>query len=220
MGTGPNRPGWEPLSGPQLELALDSLEQGLQTAIQAIEQIRAALIPAARVVEALESPALRLVVPPRPAPPQPEPLATTEREIDAPPLRDRDDDPYTPFERLWERMEHERGERQRAAAAGEPERHGLDLLPQIYMVTVEDRERRVDLVPLHRALLGIEGIEEISLASYANGVPVVSLRAKHALDLEQLRSAVESTLRRSCEVIPQDTGRVFLRLTSPERIGV
>jgi hypothetical protein len=117
-------------------------------------------------------------------------------------------------------MEVERVEKQRQDAAGEPERHGLDLLPQMYMVTVEDRERRVDLVPLHRALLGIEGIEEISLASYANGVPVVSLRANHPIDMEQLRNAVESTLRRSCELIPQDTGRVFLRLTSQDKIGV
>jgi translation initiation factor 2 gamma subunit (eIF-2gamma) len=85
---------------------------------------------------------------------------------------------------------------------------------------VEDREHRVDLVPLHRALQAVEGIDEITLVSFANGVPVVSLRAKHEIDLEQLRTAVESTLRKSCEVIPQDTGRVFLRLTSREKIGV
>jgi hypothetical protein len=216
MGAGPDRPGGAPLSGEALEHALDSLEQGLQAAVQAIDQIRQALLPAAAIAKAFDSPALRLIVPEPPLEGEPPENPT----VDAPPLRERDDDPYTPFERLWERMEHERNERQRQAAAGEPERHGLDLLPQLYTITVEDRERRVELVPLHRALLGIEGIEEITLASYANGVPVVSLRAAHALDLEQLRSAVESTLRRSCELIPQDTGRVFLRLTSPERIGV
>jgi len=204
----------DPSMGKSLEQALDALEQGLQSAVQAIEQIRNALAPASGPVDQpAEAPALRVV--PKAAIPKPQIL-----ETGAPALRERDDDPYTPFERLWERMELERVEKQRQDTAGEPERHGLDLLPQLYVVTVEDRERRVDLVPLHRALLGIEGIEEISLASYANGVPVVSLRANHAIDMEQLRGAVESTLRRSCELIPQDTGRVFLRLTSQEKIGV
>ncbi len=220
MAAGPNMPGTDPNLGQSLEQALDALEQGLQSAVQAIAQIRDALNPALEPhAEPEEAPALRLV--PR-STPEAAPEMPVDREPvpDVPPLRDRDDDPYTPFERLWERMEHERVEKAAQDAAGEPERHGLDLLPQLYMVTVEDRERRVDLVPLHRALLGIGSIEEITLASYANGVPVVSLRASHAIDLEQLRGAVESTLRRSCELIPQDTGRIFLRLTSPERIGV
>lgn len=231
MSAGMNLPDSGPDTGRSLEQALDALEQGLQSAVQAIGQIRAALLtPVEALAQVHEAPALRVVAPtteetpPQDAPPLRVATPTTEKALpqdqDAPPLRDRDDDPYTPFERLWERMEHERLEKSRLDAEGEPQRKGLELLPQLYMVTVEDRERRVDLVPLHRALLGIEGIDEIALASYANGVPVVSLRAKHAIDLEQLRDAVEATLRRSCELIPQDTGRIFLRLTSPERIGV
>jgi translation initiation factor 2 gamma subunit (eIF-2gamma) len=117
-------------------------------------------------------------------------------------------------------MEHERGERQRQEAAGEPERRGLELLPQLYLVTVEDRERRVDLVPLHRALQAVAGIDEITLVSFANGIPVVSLRARHEIDMEQLRNAVQSTLKKDCELIPQDNGRVYLRLTSREKMGV
>ncbi len=212
-------PGNDPSVGKSLEQALDALEQGLQSAVQAIEQIRNALVPAGSpVAETTQAPALRVVLPSMPET-TPAPAVAAEPPA-LPPLRERDDDPYTPFERLWERMEHERVEKQRKEAEGEPEKHGLELLPQLYLVTVEDRERHVDLVPLHRALLGIVGIEEITLASYANGVPVVSLRASHAIDMDQLRNAVESTLRRSCELIPQDTGRIFLRLTSQEKIGV
>ena len=214
MAAGPNPPGNQPKLGESLEQALDALEQGLQSAVHAIEQIRSALAADDAQATPPEAGALRLV------PPMPIDPVQNGSEEGLAPLHEREDDPYTPFERLWERMEHERVEKARQNAAGEPELHGLELLPQLYLVTVEDRDRRVDLVPLHRALLGIEAIEEITLASYANGVPVVSLRAKRAIDLEQLRGAIESTLRRACEVIPQDTGRIFLRLTSPEKIGV
>ncbi len=208
MGNDQKPPQGAPASGEALKDALDELEQGLRSAFRAIERMRDVLVASAPAPEAAEAPPLRLV------PKAPE----VEAAAEPPPARDAD--PYTPFERLWERMEHERVERQRQEAAGEPERRGLDLLPQLYLVTVEDRERRVDLVPLHRALLGVPGIEEITLVSFANGVPVVSLRAKHEIDLEQLRNAVQSTLKKDCELIPQDSGRVYLRLTSPEKIGV
>ena len=208
MANEPDPPPDGPPSGERLKDALDELEQGLRSAFHAIEQIRNVLVGSELVAPAAEPPALRVV------------HKAAEAEPPAEPPPARDDDPYTPFERLWERMEHERGERQRQEAAGEPERRGLELLPQLYMVTVEDRERRVDLVPLHRALQAVEGIDEITLVSFANGIPVVSLRARHEIDMEQLRNAVQSTLKKDCELIPQDTGRVYLRLTSREKIGV
>ena len=208
MANEPDPPPDGPPSGELLKDALDELEQGLRSAFHAIEQIRNVLVGSEPVAQAAEPPALRLV----PEATEPGPAAA--------PSPTRDADPYIPFERLWERMEHERGERQRQEAAGEPERRGLELLPQLYMVTVEDRERRVDLVPLHRALQAVAGIDEITLVSFANGIPVVSLRARHEIDMEQLRNAVQSTLKKDCELIPQDTGRVYLRLTSREKIGV
>ena len=54
-------------------------------------------------------------------------------------------------------------------------RRGLDLLPRTYRITVEDKRRGVDLVPLHRALLGMDGVRDMSLLSYNNGVAIVSL---------------------------------------------
>ena len=214
MANEPNPPPDGPPSGESLKDALDELEQGLRSAFHAIEQIRNVLVGSEPVAQAAEPPALRVVHKADEGEPPAEP------EPSAAPSPTRDADPYTPFERLWERMEHERGERQRQEAAGEPERRGLELLPQLYMVTVEDRERRVDLVPLHRALQAVAGIDEITLVSFANGIPVVSLRARHEIDMEQLRNAVQSTLKKDCELIPQDTGRVYLRLTSREKIGV
>jgi hypothetical protein len=117
------------------------------------------------------------------------------------------------FDRLWDRIERERMERQAEDGENAPRvRRGLDLLPQQYLMTVEDREGSVDLVPLHRALLGVDGVEEVSLISYANGVPVISVRATGELDLDQLGQSVVVVMDRECEVIPQDNGKVYLRL--------
>jgi hypothetical protein len=118
------------------------------------------------------------------------------------------------FEQLWDRIEHERREKGVDAEGPAAERRGLDLLPQQYLMTVEDRETKVDLVPLHRALLGLVPVENIALLSFANGVPVISLHSEGELDLERLGAAVSNAMDRDCEVIAQDTGRLFLRLSS------
>ena len=121
------------------------------------------------------------------------------------------------FDRLWDRIESEQESKDEEPPA-EPaeERRGLDLLPQRYLITVEDRDGSVDLVPLHRALMGVEGVVEISLVSYANGVPVISLQAEGELDLEQLDSVVGKAMDRQCEVIPQDNGKLYLRMQARE----
>ena len=121
------------------------------------------------------------------------------------------------FDRLWDRIESDQESKDEEPPA-EPaeERRGLDLLPQRYLITVEDREGSVDLVPLHRALIGVEGVEEVSLVSYANGVAVISLQAEGELDLEQLDSAVGKAMDRQCEVIPQDNGKLYLRMQARE----
>jgi hypothetical protein len=58
----------------------------------------------------------------------------------------------------------------------------------------------------------LTGVQEVSLVSFANGVPVVSLRTDRELDMDRMRGSVETAMDRECEVIPQDNGRVYLRL--------
>jgi hypothetical protein len=126
------------------------------------------------------------------------------------------------FERLWERIAHERLERDpgEGQAAEEPAKlRGLDLLPQQYLMTIEDRESAVDLVPLHRALGGFAAQEDVSLVSFANGTPVVSLRVKGELDLDRFGAAIGSAMDRECEVIDQGNNRLFLRLRLPDDGG-
>jgi hypothetical protein len=81
-----------------------------------------------------------------------------------------------------------------------PPRRGFDLLPKTYRVTVEDKRRGVDLVPLHRALLGMDGVKDMSLLSYSNGVAIVSIEMVHELDPEGLRAAVARAMSREAKV--------------------
>ena len=123
------------------------------------------------------------------------------------------------FEGLWERIEHEKLEsRRESPPALAAERGGLDLLPRQYLVTVEDQERKVDLVLLHRAFLSLARMEDFSLISFAHGVPVISLRVEGELDLNQLSEAVAAATGQDSEAIPQDGDRLFLRL-APRQDG-
>ena len=191
-----DRPAWQQ--------ALDELERSLSQATLAVARLRLVLA-GGRVPEGREDPR---VAGEAPAPANIVPLPRGQIAAEG--------GTGSPFERLWDRLEQERLERQEASAQPQSQRRGLDLLPQQYLMTVEDRERRVDLVPLHRALQSLRGIQEVSLVSFANGVPVVSLRAEGEIDLGEIGKAVGAALDRDCEVIQQDTGRLFLRLTPRE----
>ena len=171
--------------------ALDELERSLRQAVHAISALRSSLSEGAPP----PAPAERARIEMLPADASPEQRARST------------------FERLWERIELERRERA-AQDSGEQaqSRKGLELLPQEYLMTVEDREGKVDLIPLHRALLAFVPVENISLLSFANGVPVISLRSQGELNLDRLGAAVSAGMDRQCEVIPQDNGRVYLRL--------
>ena len=121
------------------------------------------------------------------------------------------------FEGVWERLERERKERSDGDIEDIADVRGLEHLPQSYRITVEDRDGTpVDLVPIHRALLTFAPADNISLVSFANGVPVVSLRTDGELDLERLSEVIGAATSRQCEVIPQDKGKLFLRLSSAE----
>lgn len=119
------------------------------------------------------------------------------------------------FDRLWERLEHERLER--AEAEPEPaepltvEERIAARLPQQYVITVEDHERHVDLVQLQRALLRVADMDDVSLVSFLNGTAVVSVRVKGGLDLEKLERSLVETLDAACELSAQDN-RVRIRL--------
>lgn len=79
-------------------------------------------------------------------------------------------------------------------------RRGLDLLPRTYRVTVEDKRRGVDLVPLHRALLGMDGVRDMSLLSYSNGVAIVSLDTLDELSPDALCAAIARAMSRKATV--------------------
>lgn len=121
------------------------------------------------------------------------------------------------FEGVWERLERERKERSEGDIEEIADVRGLEHLPQTYRITVEDRDGTpVDLVPVHRALLTFAPADSISLVSFANGVPVVSVQTEGELDLERLAATIGAATSRQCEVIPQEKGKLFLRLSSEE----
>jgi hypothetical protein len=206
-------------AGETLADVLEEVERSLRGAAEALARARSQLLPGPEVqaptpIRPDPEPAAALHVEPPPtiAAPMPEQAqpATAHGQLDG---------AYSAFERLWERLELEHKEREQLAAAGEPERRGLEALPQFYQMTVEDREHRVNLIPLHRALQSVTDIDDFNLVSFANGVPVVAIRSDRELDMEQLRHAVAATMRRECEVLPQDSGRIYLRLVPQEEIG-
>jgi len=79
-------------------------------------------------------------------------------------------------------------------------RRGLELLPRTYRITVEDKRQGVDLVPLHRALLGMDGVKDMSLLSYNNGVAIVALEMTRDIEQDVLRAAVTRAMSREAKV--------------------
>lgn len=80
-------------------------------------------------------------------------------------------------------------------------------------VTVEDKRNGVPLVPLHRALLAVRAVEDVSLVSYAGGKAVVSVRVTGELDGKALERAVARALGRHCEVAFQDPTNLFIHVS-------
>ena len=206
---------------------LADLERTLHEAARAIAALRHSLeagvqpsAPTAAPVAPLRPQEAMLAVMPQPpaapaqpsAPPRP-PVAIAPEPRPEPVA---EPDGRSAFERLWERLDHERLEQRADGAAPPDERRGLALLPQQYLITVDDREGEVELVSLHRALLMVTKMEDISLVSFANGTPVVSLRVEGQLDIERLRDAVSLAMDRACEMIEQGNNKIFLRLRAQD----
>jgi hypothetical protein len=93
----------------------------------------------------------------------------------------------------------------------EPKR-GLELLPRTYRITVEDKRRGVDLVPLHRALLGMDSVKDMSLLSYNNGVAIVALETSGDLEPDLLRAAVSRAMARDAKVEVHNESTMVIKL--------
>jgi hypothetical protein len=93
----------------------------------------------------------------------------------------------------------------------EPKR-GFDLLPRNYRITVEDRRGGVDLVPLHRAMLGMEGVRDMSLLSYNNGVAIVALETTDELDPEAMRTSVARAMQCDARVEVHNESTMVVKL--------
>jgi hypothetical protein len=91
-------------------------------------------------------------------------------------------------------------------------RRALDLLPRAYRITVEDKRRGVDLVPLHRALLSMEGVRDMSLLSYSNGVAIVSLEMNGPMDADALAAQVGRAMSRSARVESHNESTLVVKL--------
>jgi hypothetical protein len=73
--------------------------------------------------------------------------------------------------------------------------------PYSYTVTVEEVGSRVKLVPLHQSLSQVEGVQELSLKSYTNGVAVVSIDSEVELGGPVLEDALSTGMHQACRVI-------------------
>ncbi len=69
-----------------------------------------------------------------------------------------------------------------------------------YTLTVEDTKRRVDLVPLHRALRSVPGVRDMALLGYTNGIATITLDARSGLEPPALEAAIADTTSRECRI--------------------
>ena len=121
------------------------------------------------------------------------------------------------FEHVWERLQREGDARSAARAEETVEARGLSSLPSEYRITIEDRDGTpVDLLPVQRALRAFASADDVSLLNFANGTAIISMRTTVELDLDKLALAIGMAMSRECEVIPQDQGKLFLRLSAEE----
>ena len=86
--------------------------------------------------------------------------------------------------------------------------------PYSYTVTVEEVGSRVKLVPLHQSLSEVEGIRELSLKSYTNGVAVVSIDSEIELEAPVLEEALSTGMHQGCRVISGEGPSFLVRMGS------
>lgn len=87
-----------------------------------------------------------------------------------------------------------------------------DNAPFSYTLTVEEVGSRVKLIPLHQSLSQVEGIRELSLTSYTNGVAVVSLDSEVELEAPALKEALSVGMHKTCRVMSGEGPSFLVRM--------
>ena len=198
------------------QIAAQRLEQGLQETQQELRSLAArleALMPALQGLAGnthAVAPSLTVIQPKRKAA-QDEEWDDTPRvapmQFGTPPRPPVFRDPSPQTATAAELVEEPTPEAEAVPAASGPRLHAVDAkrdldsrLPRQYRITVEDKRRGVDLVPLHRAMQGLEHVKDMSLLSYSNGVAIVLVESVGAIDPEALRAAVERAMSRETKI--------------------
>ncbi len=122
-------------------------------------------------------------------------------------------EPSPPMASAAQRSDAGAGVESASAAVPTPApKRGLELLARTYRITVEDKRRGVDLVPLHRALLGMDGVRDISLLSYSNGTAIVALEATGEIAPDVLGAAVSRAMARELKVEVHNEQTMVIKL--------
>lgn len=91
--------------------------------------------------------------------------------------------------------------------------------PYAYTITVEDVGAKVKLVPLHQALSQVEGVRELSLKSYANGVAIVSVDSEVELEAPVLQEAISAGMNKACRITAGEGASFMVRMSSQAASG-
>jgi hypothetical protein len=81
-----------------------------------------------------------------------------------------------------------------------------------YTLTVEDTKRRVDLVPLHRALRSVPGVRDMALLGYTNGIATITLDMRSGLEAPALEAAIAGTTSRECKIWARSADTFLVRV--------
>jgi hypothetical protein len=84
--------------------------------------------------------------------------------------------------------------------------------PYSYRVTVEDRRRDLELVPLHQALSTMPAVRNMSLLSYVNGVASIALESTEEILPPDIENAIHKTMKRGCSVLPHDSNTILVQV--------
>lgn len=84
--------------------------------------------------------------------------------------------------------------------------------PYSYTITVEEVGSRVKLVPLYHSLSRVEGLRELSLRSYTNGVAVVCIESEVELKGPALKEAIAAGVDKACRVVSGDGPSFLVRM--------
>jgi hypothetical protein len=83
-----------------------------------------------------------------------------------------------------------------------------------YTVTVEDVGAKVKLVPLHQSLSQVQGVRELSLKSYANGIAVVCIDSEVELEAQVLQEAISDGMSKACRITAGEGPSFLVRMSS------